>query len=74
MTAVSQAKETSAKPLSRIFAMPLLLGVLSAFGLVAALVGDDAWDVAGWLTLGVPLVVVAWCLARSRLSSGQPAR
>ena len=61
MTAGSQ-------PLSRVFAIPLLLGVLSAFGLVAALVGDGAWDVAGWLTLGVPLIVVAWCLARSRLS------
>jgi hypothetical protein len=55
-----------ARPLSRIFAVPLLLGGLSGFGLVAALVGDGAWDIAGWLTLAVPVVVVGWCLARSR--------
>jgi hypothetical protein len=65
---------SQARPLSRIFAMPLLRGGLSAIGLIAALVGDDAWDVAGWLTLGVPLVVVGWCLARSRGGpGGEPA-
>lgn len=48
----------------QIFAVPLAMGIVSAFGLVAALVGDGAWDVAGWLALAVPLVVIGWCLMR----------
>jgi hypothetical protein len=48
--------------LSRIFAVPFALGVVSAAGLVFALVGDGLWDALGWLGLGIPLIVTAWCL------------
>jgi hypothetical protein len=44
----------------QVFAVPILLGVLSAIGLVAALLGDDAWDYASWLALGVPCAVMVW--------------
>lgn len=44
----------------RIFIAPALLFAVSAFGLVVALVGDGAWDHAGWLTVGLPLAVIAW--------------
>jgi hypothetical protein len=44
----------------QVFAVPIVLGVLSAVGLVAALLGDSVWDVVSWLTLGVPCIVMAW--------------
>lgn len=46
----------------RVFRVPFVLGVLTAFGLVSALVGDDAWDALSWAALLVPLaaVVIAW--------------
>jgi hypothetical protein len=61
---VNPPKRNAQRPLSRIFAVPLALGIASAIGLVAALVGDKAWDVAGWLGLGIPLGVTVWCLWR----------
>lgn len=52
--------------LRRIFAVPLLLALLSAVGLVSALVGDGVWDVLSWLTLAVPIAIGAYCFARPR--------
>lgn len=46
--------------------MPLALGVVSTIGLVVALVGDDLWDVLGWLGLGIPLIITTWCMVRAR--------
>ncbi len=56
-------KANAARTPWQIFARPLALGVLSAIGLLAALVGDDLfWDGIGWIGLGIPLAVTAWCL------------
>ncbi len=52
--------------LRRIFAVPLLLALLSAVGLVSALVGDGAWDVLSWLTLAMPIAIGVYCFARPR--------
>lgn len=46
--------------LGRIFAAPLALALLTAVGLVGALVGDGAWDAASWLMLGAPVAVSLW--------------
>ena len=54
------------RSLAQIFAVPLLLGVLTTIGLVTALVGDGIWDGLSWLTLGVPIAVCLYCLARRR--------
>jgi hypothetical protein len=54
------------RSLWQIFAMPLLLGVLTTVGLIAALVGDGVWDGLSWLTLGVPVVVCLYCLLPGR--------
>lgn len=42
----------------------MLLGALTLFGLLAALLGTEFWHVASWLTLSVPLVVGLWCLIK----------
>lgn len=44
----------------QVFAVPIALGVLSAIGLVAALLGDDVWDAVSWLALGIPCLVMGW--------------
>ena len=44
----------------QVFAVPIVLGVLSAVGLIAALLGDQVWDIVSWLALGVPCIVMAW--------------
>lgn len=43
-----------------IFRWPLLLAVLSLFGLISALVGDEVYDLMSWLSLGIPLVLLGW--------------
>jgi hypothetical protein len=52
--------------LSAIFAIPLIVGVLSLTGLIVALLGDGAWDVAGWVCIGVSIVVLVWALIARR--------
>jgi hypothetical protein len=48
----------------KVWGTPLLIGILSAFGLISALAGDNVWDALSWLTLGVPVVVTGWFLGR----------
>ncbi|MDR2679097.1 MAG: hypothetical protein LBB51_06635 [Zoogloeaceae bacterium] len=50
----------------RIFRWPILLGLSSAIGLISALVGDGVWDVLSWITLLVPVAVVAWFMGCRR--------
>ncbi len=47
---------TGHAPLGR----PLVLGVLTAFGLVTALVSEEWGDVWSWVGLGIPVLVMAW--------------
>ena len=37
--------------------MPVVLAVLSAFGLTVALVADGPGDALSWLALGIPVAV-----------------
>ncbi len=55
------------RPLStgRIWAVPVVLALLSGIGLVAALLGDGIWDVVSWITLAAPIVLVLWHVGRS---------
>jgi hypothetical protein len=52
------------RSLWRTFTIPIVVGVLSAVGLVAALVGDDFWDWLSWATLVIPIAVVAYFMTR----------
>ncbi|RAI46000.1 hypothetical protein [Rhodoplanes roseus] len=49
---------------ARIWAWPIALAGLSTAGLLAALIGDGLLDLVSWLTLGVPVAVTAWFVAR----------
>jgi hypothetical protein len=42
----------------KLWSKPILLGALSLFGLIMALVGDGIWDAASWIALGIPVVVM----------------
>ena len=45
---------------ARTWTAPVVLGVLTASGLVSALV-SDVWGVAwSWIGLGVPIAVITW--------------
>ena len=43
--------------MGRVWGMPLVLGLLSAIGLVAALLADGWGDVLSWAALTVPTAV-----------------
>ena len=51
-----------------IWTMPLLLGALTVFGLLAALLGSGAWHVLAWVSLAVP---VATCFYHGLRRHGQ---
>jgi hypothetical protein len=53
----------------QIWGAPLTLGVVSAVGLVAALLAYGLWDVLSWIALAVPVAVSAWGLWRPRFSA-----
>ncbi|CUI67036.1 MULTISPECIES: hypothetical protein [Achromobacter] len=41
-----------------VWGVPILLGVLSVFGLLAALLGTGGWHWASWTALTILLVVI----------------
>ncbi len=53
-------------PFLALWGWPIALAVLSAVGLVGALVGDGLWDWLGWIGLGVPGVAAVWFGLRGR--------
>lgn len=59
-------RRTSSGQLWRTFAAPLVIGLASAIGLVAALVGDGFADLLSWIGLGVPVLAVVWAMMRRR--------
>ena len=42
-----------------VWGAPILLGVLSVFGLLAALLGTGGWHWASWIALAILLAVIA---------------
>lgn len=43
-----------------VWAMPVVLGILTIIGLVSALLGDGIWDAVSAFTLGAPVVTGLW--------------
>jgi hypothetical protein len=61
---MTQPARRRLRTLTEIFLVPALLGLVSAVGLVVALVGDDIYDAAGWALLGVPCAIALWHMSR----------
>jgi hypothetical protein len=56
---------------SRIWRWPLLVAVLTLFGLLSALLGQGGiWWILSWIALGVPLVLIAACAFMQRHHGG----
>jgi hypothetical protein len=43
-------------PTGRIFAIPVLIALVTLIGLVAALLGDGWRDMLSWVGLGIPVI------------------
>lgn len=48
--------------LRQIFAMPVLLAILTAIGVLSALTGDGWRDALSWLTMAAPLLAIIWAM------------
>lgn len=47
-------------PFRRLWGAPVVLGIMTAIGLVSALLGDGLWDAVSALMLAAPVLVSAW--------------
>jgi hypothetical protein len=63
---MSSAKSSSRRSLRAILLWPLVVALVSLIGLLAALVGDGAWDMLSWLTLAVPVLLYGFYYLRPR--------
>jgi hypothetical protein len=54
------------KELSRLWGMPVLLGMLTAFGLLAALLGTGIWQWLAWPAIAAPIAVIVRHVFRPR--------
>jgi hypothetical protein len=45
--------------------LPILIGILSTVGLVAALVGDGWWDGLSWASLSLPVLLYLFFVSRT---------
>jgi uncharacterized membrane protein len=52
---------------------PLVILVLTVFGLLAALLGTEAWHWASWAALAVPLIVILYYTLRPSRTRGPAA-
>lgn len=59
---------TGERTLGQVFAAPAAVGLASAVGLVAGLLGDGAWDAVSWAGLGLAVALCGWYgLGRQRV-------
>ncbi|GAA4342925.1 hypothetical protein GCM10023144_45370 [Pigmentiphaga soli] len=49
-----------------VWRMPIALAVLTAFGLLAALLGTGIWHGTAWVALFIPIAVACWHALRPR--------
>jgi cytosine/uracil/thiamine/allantoin permease len=54
------------RTIGQIFGIPLLIALLSAVGLVSALVGDGIWDSISWITLLIPILLCVFFLLKPK--------
>jgi len=44
----------------KVWRIPLLLGILTLFGLLAALLGTGTWYGLAWVAMAIPLVLIIY--------------
>jgi len=53
----------------KLWGAPIVLGVLTASGLISALLSEGWGDVWSWIGLGVPVAVMTWYAVAPRARS-----
>jgi len=54
----------------KIWGAPIALAALTLFGLLSALLGTGLWHWLAWITITIPLAVMAWCCRPGRKRRG----
>ncbi|QAY76322.1 hypothetical protein [Sphingosinicella sp. BN140058] len=49
-----------------VFAIPIVLALLSLAGLVVGLIGDGLYDLVSWIALAAPIIAIGWALVLRR--------
>jgi hypothetical protein len=57
----------------QIFGVPILLAIITAAGLLSALLGDGVWNALSWFVLSIPVAVIMFYAARPRRSMTIPS-
>jgi len=57
--------KSDVRPLRQVFRWPAVLAAISLAGLLAALIGDGAWDGVSCLALAAPVAIGLWGLLRA---------
>ena len=65
---MTESFQRTGRSWKQVFGIPIVLGILSAIGLISALLGDDIWNALSWLALGVPCAVIVWYWFGRRLA------
>lgn len=55
---MSRPRHAGIRSMTAVFRAPLLLALLTVFGLLSALLGDGPWDALSWGALALPLIVI----------------
>lgn len=55
---------TVRRSFAQIFLAPAVIAGVIGFGLVSALLGDGIWDMASWIALAAPLVILTFYACR----------
>ena len=50
----------------QVWVMPIIIGLLSTIGLIAALLADGYADILSWLSLSIPVYVILWFWLRKK--------
>ena len=62
-------QEAHRRSFRQVWLWPVVIALLSAAGLVSALLGDGVWDAVSWIALAPPNLLSALAC---RLGSGRP--
>jgi hypothetical protein len=44
----------------KVYGQAIVIAVITLFGLLSALFGDNIWDELSWIAFAIPLAIVAW--------------